>query len=491
MLRLCKSCKSILYFCFVNKKILVGIVLLMSIALVGMMGIQIYLIGDAVKVKEATFVRDVNQAMQQVVMVLEKEEMQRQYAYHVNLINQRANLIAVYDSLKQSMAQDIQKPMSQEEYSAFIRRTTIAEQELQEMIFGYNEANSVSKEMQPTRIDSMVRVELKRYGIDTGFELGIYSPTKNAMLFQKTGKFPQQLIDESFAFDLYPTISPVRFADKLLIYFPHEKRFLVRQLSELLFVSGSLILIIILAFASTILVIIRQKKLSEMKNDFVNNMTHEFKTPISTIALACEALRDNDIHKSEVLYSTYISMIDEENKRLGSMAEQVLQSAVLDKGELLLKKEKLDFHEIIKEAVASKMLMAKSKNGHIFADLKADNSIVIGDKVHLTNIVLNLIDNALKYTEIVPQIVVKSRNIPNAFELSVVDNGIGISKANQKRIFEKLYRVPTGNVHNVKGFGLGLSYVKAVVEKMGGMIGVNSELKKGSTFYIRLPLGSN
>ncbi len=479
------------YFCSVNKKLLIGIVLLMSLAVTGMMGIQIYLIGDAVKVKEATFVRDVHQALQQVVGVLEKEEMQRQYAYHVNLMNQRANLISVYDSLKRSMKQEIQRPMTKEEYSSFIRRTTIAEEKLQEMIFGYNEQSSNIKEMEPLRIDSMAKVELAKFGIDTYFELGIYSPTKNAMLFQKTGRYPQQLIDESFAFDLYPTISPVRFADKLLVYFPNEKRFLVRQLSELLFVSGALILTIILAFASTIFVILRQKKLSEMKSDFVNNMTHEFKTPISTIALACEALRDNDIQKSEVLYSTYISMIDEENKRLGTMAEQVLQSAVLEKGELILKKERLNFHDIIKEAVATKMLQAKSRNGHIFADLKADDSFVIGDKVHLTNIVLNLLDNALKYTEAVPQIVVKSRNIPNAFELSVVDNGIGISKANQKRIFEKLYRVPTGNVHNVKGFGLGLSYVKVSIEKMGGMIGVNSELKKGSTFYIRLPLEGN
>lgn len=219
-----------------------------------------------------------------------------------------------------------------------------------------------------------------------------------------------------------------------------------------------------------------------MKNDFVNNMTHEFKTPISTIGLACEALRDNDIQKSEVLYSTYISMIDEENKRLGMMAEQVLQSAVLEKGQLMLRQDKLDFHELIREAVASKMLQAKSRNGHIFADLKAEHSVVTGDKVHMTNIVLNLLDNALKYTEDIPQIVVRSRNIPNAIELSVTDNGMGISRANQKRIFEKLYRVPTGNVHNVKGFGLGLSYVKAVVEKMGGMIGVNSELKKDQHF---------
>lgn len=484
----CKPRKSIIYLCSVNKKLIIGIVLIMAIALIGMMTIQIYLIGDAVKVKEATFVRDVNQAMNHVVMVIEKEEMQRQFEHHMNLINRRANLISVYDSLNLSMQTELQKPMNQEEYAAFMRRTTLAQEMLQEMIFGYKEESSVSKQTEPVRIDSMVKSELKRYGINTYFELGIYSPTRNAMLFQKSGKYPQQLLDESFAFDMYPTIAPVRFADKILVYFPNEKRFLVRQLSELLFISGALILIIIMGFTATIFVIFRQKKLSEMKNDFVNNMTHEFKTPISTIGLACEALRDNDIQKSEVLYSTYISMIDEENKRLGSMAEQVLQSAVLDKGELILKKEKVDIHEIIREAMASKMLQAKSRNGHIFSELKAEDHHVLGDPVHLTNVVLNLIDNALKYTEDVPQIIVRSRNIPNAIEFSVQDNGIGIGKSNQKRIFEKLYRVPTGNVHNVKGFGLGLSYVKAVVEKQGGMIGVSSEIKKGSTFYIRLPL---
>ncbi len=479
------------YFCQMNKKLLYGVAFLMSAALIGIMAVQFYLIGDAIKVKEATFVRDVNQAIGQVVVNLEKEEMQRQYEYHVRLMNQRANLMAVYDSLKRSIAIELQKPMTKDEYAAFIRRSTIAEEKIQDMIFGYSETSGNIKELQPLHIDSLLSNEFRRYGIDTHFELGIYSPTKNLMLFQKTGRYPQQLMEQSFAFDLYPTISPAMFADKLLVYFPHEKRFLMKQMASLIFVTGALVLVIIAGFGATVWFILKQKKLSEMKNDFVNNMTHEFKTPISTIGLACEALRDPDVQKSEVLYSNYISIIDEENKRLGLMAEQVLQSAAHEKGVLLLKHDKIDLHEIAKDAVATKMLQAKSRSGHIFADLKAEDSMVMGDKVHLTNVVLNLLDNALKYTEEAPQIVVRSRNIPNAIELSVTDNGIGISKANQKRIFEKLFRVPTGNVHNVKGFGLGLSYVKAVVEKLGGTTGVHSELKKGSTFYIRLPLSSN
>ncbi len=479
------------YFCRMNKKLLFGIVFLISAALIGIIAIQFYLMGEAIKVKEATFVRDVNQSIQQVVITLEKEEMQQQYEYHVRLMNQRANLIAVYDSLKRSIALELQKPMTKDEYAAFIRRSTIAEEKMQDLIFGYSQASGNIKELQPLHIDSLLNNEFRRYGIDTHFELGIYSPSKNMMLFQKTGRYPQQLIDQSFAFDLYPTMSPAMFADKLLVYFPHEKRFLLKQLASLLIFTGGLVLIIIMGFGTTVWFVVIQKKLSEIKNDFVNNMTHEFKTPISTIGLACEALRDPDVQKSEVLYSNYISIIDEENKRLGSMAEQVLQSAVNEKGGLFLRHDKIDLHDIIKEAVATKQLQAKSRNGYIFTDLKAEDSNVLADKVHLTNVVLNLLDNALKYTEEAPQIVVRSRNIPQAVELSVSDNGIGISKANQKRIFEKLFRVPTGNVHNVKGFGLGLSYVKAVVEKLGGMAGVHSELKKGSTFYIQLPQNNN
>ncbi len=460
----------------------------MTIALIGLMRIQIHLIGDAVKVKEATFVRDVNHALNHVVTILEKEEMQRQFDYHVSIMNQRENFLSVYDSIQRAIQHELQQPMNEEEYEAFLRRSALAQEKLQEMSFGFSEIMETVREVHPLHIDSLVSMELKKHGVTTRYELGIYSPTRNAMLFQKTGKYPQELLTESFSYDMHPTIAPIRFADKILLYFPNEKSFLLGQLSQLLVVSVTLILIIILSFVATIFIIIRQKKLSEMKSDLVNNMTHEFKTPISTIRLACEALRDDDVHKSEVLFGTYIDMIDEENKRLGVMAEQILQSAVLEKGEFMLKHEHLNLHDIVREAVASKQLAAKSKDGHIFTELKAEKEYVLGDKVHMTNVLLNLLDNAIKYTEDAPQIVVKTRNIPNGLELMVQDNGIGISKTNQKRIFEKLYRIPTGNVHNTKGFGLGLNYVKAVVEKHGGMIGLNSEPKKGSTFYIRLPL---
>ncbi|MCK9452266.1 MAG: HAMP domain-containing histidine kinase [Bacteroidales bacterium] len=471
-----------------NKQLITGIIVVMTIALIGLMGIQVYWIGDAIKVKEATFVRDVNQALTLVIARLEREEIQRQFQRQMQLVNRRADIISSYDSVSANLQRELQAPMTLAEYQAFLRKTVIAQEMIENMILGYKQESEDTQDLQPLRIDSLIRYELSRHGINTTYEFGVYSPARNAMLVQKTGRYPQQLLNKGFAFEMYPTTGGRYQSDQLLMYFPNEKQFLMRQLWDLLGISGLLILVIILSFSATIFTIIRQKKLSEMKSDFVNNMTHEFKTPIATIGLACEALRDKDVAKSEALYSTYISMINEENKRLGTMAEQILRSAVMEKGELHLRKESCEMHALIAEAASSKKLQADQKQGKLHLELKAQQTLVEGDKVHLKNVVLNLLDNAIKYTENMPEIVIRTRNIPHAFEISVQDNGPGISKTNQKRIFEKLYRIPTGNVHNVKGFGLGLSYVKGVVEQHGGTINLNSEIKKGSTFYIRLPL---
>lgn len=470
-----------------NKRLIAGIIVVITIALLGLMGIQVHWIGAAMKVKEATFVRDVNQAMNHVIVNLEKEAMQRRFEHRMNMLNRQSELISSWDSLNNAMFMDMQNPMSQADFEGFVRRSNMAQEMLQEMLFGHQSARTLNHYINPALIDSLISCELNKHGLRTPYEFGVYSPMRNAMLFQKTGQYPQQLLSESFVYELYPTSAPMRYAEQLLLFFPHERRYLVSQLWDLVFISAILLIIIIMSFGATIYTIFRQKKLSEIKNDFVNNMTHEFKTPIATIGLACEALRDCDVQKTEGLYTSYLSMIDEENKRLGTMAEQILQSAVMDKGELVLRKENVDLHEIINECINTKILQARKKNGNITSELSAERHLLYADKIHLTNVVLNLLDNALKYCDGSPEILVKSRNIPNAIEFSVIDNGIGISKSNQKKVFEKLYRVPTGNIHNVKGFGLGLSYVKAIVEKHGGTVHLQSELKKGTTFYIRLP----
>jgi two-component system phosphate regulon sensor histidine kinase PhoR len=255
----------------------------------------------------------------------------------------------------------------------------------------------------------------------------------------------------------------------------------------MLSISAVLIIAIFAAFFYTITTIYRQKKLGEIKNDFINNMTHELKTPISTISLACEALNDPDMRGSEQQMRTFISMINEENKRLGILVENVLRSALLDRGDMKLSIDSINLHDVVKGVIKNIAIQVKKRGGSIRIELEASDPLVQGDTVHLTNLVYNLIDNAIKYSLDEPVLVIGSKNFANGVELTFKDNGIGISKENQQKIFDKLYRVPTGNIHNVKGFGLGLSYVKNVLEKHNGSIRVESELKKGSTFYVYIP----
>jgi two-component system phosphate regulon sensor histidine kinase PhoR len=228
-----------------------------------------------------------------------------------------------------------------------------------------------------------------------------------------------------------------------------------------------------------------------MKNDFINNMTHEFKTPISTISLACQALTDDDISKSENLYKNYLHVIGDENKRLGVMAEKILQTAVLEKGQVKLKKEPMDIHFVINEVIKNICIQVEAKKGDIITEFSAKSNIINADKVHITNVIYNLVDNANKYSLETPNITIATESNNDGIYVSVEDQGIGIGHANLKKIFDKLYRVPTGNVHNVKGFGLGLSYVKTIIEMHNGTVDVVSELKKGSKFTLYLPFGES
>jgi two-component system phosphate regulon sensor histidine kinase PhoR len=273
----------------------------------------------------------------------------------------------------------------------------------------------------------------------------------------------------------------------LMLYFPKEKSFLMMQLWLMLIASMSLIIIIIFSFSYSVFTVFKQKKLSEMKNDFVNNMTHEIKTPISTISLACEVLGDKEIKKSDELLSTYINVIKQENKRLETLTEHILQTATLERGQLLLRKEEIDLHLIIQQAVNNVGFHVMQKSGNITQNLNAEKSMIWADKVHITNLIYNLLDNANKYSPERPKIIISTENNQKGVIIKIMDHGIGISKTNQKKIFDKFNRISTGNVHNIKGFGLGLSYVKAIVNKHQGKIEIESELKKGSVFTVFLP----
>ena len=278
----------------------------------------------------------------------------------------------------------------------------------------------------------------------------------------------------------------------LSLYFPNDTIYSNLNQSEFVVLSSIAIIIILIgSFYYTISTIFRQKKLSEVKNDFINNMTHEFKTPISTISLASEVLSDNTIEKSRETEEKYLKIIRNENKRLGGMVENILQAATLDKGELKLKIQETDVHQVIKDVLQSLSLQIQNKHGEAVTELNAQRYSLFADRMHIGNIIYNMVDNALKYCNETPRIVISTESDRNQLIITVKDNGIGIKKEDQKKIFDTFYRVPTGNVHNVKGFGLGLSYVKAVVEKHGGHIEVNSELNKGSAFVVYLPFSTN
>ncbi len=370
----------------------------------------------------------------------------------------------------------------------FLKKTFIIS-DVFEDIFCLRQYQKLESRINFPMLDSLLKMELANKGINTTYEFGIYNSMKNKLTYQKTGRFKDELLEQGYPFNLFPTdlfVTPEYF----LIYFPYQKQFILTRMWVMLLVSFILIVLVILSFIYTLFTIIKQRKLSEMKNDFINNMTHEFKTPVSTIALACEALSDKQIEKSQELFNTYIGIINDENKRLGTIAENVLQTALVEKGKLGFKFEEVDVHTLIEKSVNSFGLQFKRYNAHLITNFKAVNYKVNGDAEHLRHVFNNLIDNALKYSFDNPHIEISTKNVEEGITIVFKDNGIGISKSNQKKIFEKLYRVHVGNVHNVKGFGLGLSYVKAIVEKHGGSVSVESDLRKGATFSVFLPFGN-
>jgi len=411
----------------------------MTIALIGLMGIQIYWIDNASAVKEATFQRTVTDVLSRVVNKVEK--MEKRKASEANpyegMMNFNRHLL----------------------YERFI-----TEQQL----------------------DSLILLELNIRGIDTRFEFGIYNPERDIFLLEKDSTMRKMLIEKGSAARLF--VSDIFTSPEyLLLYFPNEKQFLLTELWGMLLISIILIIVIVYSFTYTITTIFRQKKLSEMKNDFINNMTHEFKTPISTISLACEALTDHAIERSPEFTENYINIILEENKRLATMAEKILQTAVIEKGQLNMKRERIDLHEIITDVIKNIRIQVEIKDGIIRKQCRATNPVLMGDKVHLTNLVYNLLDNANKYSPRKPVITIRTENTSNGILLTIEDHGIGINKGEQKKIFDKLYRVPTGNIQDVRGFGLGLSYVKAIVEEHHGRISIDSEINKGTIFKVFLP----
>ena len=316
-----------------------------------------------------------------------------------------------------------------------------------------------------------------------------YSITNSSglILFSNFEKKENELLINSTIFSDEFLIDDIYNERKIFsLYIMNLEKSIIRSFSSIFLISISLITIVIGTFFYSIKIINNQKKITQIKSDFINNMTHELKTPIATIGLACEALKDKDIELNKPMKDKFLSTITNENERLGKLVETVLQNTISDKGTPELKLEIFNIEEIIEKAMKSIQLSFDKKEGSIETDFMALNKIVEADKLHITNVIYNLLDNSLKYSEKRPLVKISTRDVIGGLVIRIKDNGIGIAKDNQEKIFEKLYRVPTGNIHNVKGFGLGLSYVRSIMELHQGTIKVESKLDQGSTFLLNL-----
>ena len=338
------------------------------------------------------------------------------------------------------------------------------------------------------KLDTLIKKELLNKGINIDYVFSVKLANKDSVIYQNFPRNSAEIIAKNvYNFTLFNK-DIIRDPGMLYVYFPEKNSLIMENMFVSMASSVGLLLVLIFIFAYTIFTIIRQKKLSEMKNDFINNMTHEFKTPVATIMIASEALKDPEVVEDKNRISRLAGIIYDENVRLGNHIERVLSVAKLDKKEIQLEYNPVKVNDLILAVVDSMDLQLKKRDAVIKLNLAATNDVVLGDELHFSNVIYNLIDNANKYSKEAPKISISTKNKGKNLFIEVTDEGIGITKDEIKRIFDQFYRVPTGNLHDVKGFGLGLNYVRDIVQQMDGNIKVNSERDKGTTFLVTLPL---
>lgn len=468
--------------------------------LIGLVVIQVLWMRNNIRLKEAQFAQGVSNALFAVSERLERQEkFQELQKYEAG-----RRLLLRLDTLRRPVGGDVRPDAPHAGTERFrpygaepgdgSDQWPLGMEEHEELVSGMVRSILASRwniqpenRIDPAALAKILDEEFKAHGLPEKYSYGIFSRTGQPIYIPVEFRDVEEKLRNSehrerlFRYDLVGT------EFHLHVDMPEQHGLLFLSMLPMVLISTLFIGIIGVAFFHTMRTIVRQKRINEIRNDLVNNLTHELKTPISTISLACEALTDPSIPKDEQQARKFVVMIRDENKRLGSLVENVLQSAVLDSGNMMLKRVDLDIHSVVQDVVRSSSMQVSRRNGKIELDLKAEISHVQGDRIHLTNLLYNLIDNAVKYSEKEPRITIATRSSDEGLFLIVADNGIGIPRSELPKIFDKLYRVPTGNIHNTKGFGLGLSYVRSVVQRHGGRIEVESEPGRGSTFKIFIP----
>ncbi len=513
-----------------GKKIFILIVVLMSISLIGIISVQLYWINNAIESKDMQFDNDVKIALAAVSTRISEREEQEAYDDLSPFLSINSNLDQA--QLKNFVIQQIDtisrtkitfgSTILEENYkvpfdfldndSIIVKRVTQKNDIFKAKIFSRfdnpNETFDINRSSKITtktdiksmlsawrakpihqrvssrEIDNILKEELKRRNINIDFKFGVYN---NGLATKvKSGYFS---IDAEKSYN-YPLFIDDNGTSDFSLYvdFPEKNQHILSGISYILLLSLFFIFIIIVAFSSSLYQLVKQKKISEIKTDFINNMTHEFKTPIATINLALDSIKNPKIIKDEEKVLRYIKMIRDENKRMHGQVENVLRISRLEKNQIEINKDAIDIQDIIEEAISHVNLLTLDKQGTITTHFNAIQSEVLANQFHMTNVLVNMLENALKYSLESPKIDVFTESTNKNLIIKIKDEGIGMSKQAQRYVFDKFYREQKGNIHDVKGHGLGLAYVKEIIENHHGTVFVESEKGKGSTFTIKLPL---
>ena len=497
-----------------NKKAIWAIIGLMSAAMVGIILLQVYWINFNVKLNEKQFDANVKSAIARVAERLEDAEDQATYddlvkspSYSTTPIKSqfksKTDLPELSDlSISKNFRQGQLTPVAVSPLSinktrdfSYIR-DKMEYQEVQKLL----NLKSLEERINLDVLEGLLFQELnKNRDIDAKYNYGVFSNRKGAFVinngsyavvndsYSSIENVDNDLYNSSYQTELFSNSNALEAPGLLMVHFPSRTSVIWSNSWKSLLASIFFTGLILFCFSYTILVILEQKKVSEMKTDFINNMTHEFKTPIATISLAADSITSPMISGSPDKVKRFADIIRQENKRMNNQVEKVLQMALIDKKEYKLKMAQINLHDVINQAIQNSSLQVEKKQGTVSSTFNATNPYVFGDLTHISNIVNNLLDNANKYSPEKPEITVHTRNVAQGVEVIIKDKGIGMGREALKHIFDKFYRVHTGNRHDVKGFGLGLSYVKALMDAHKGSIDVKSDLGRGSSFILTFP----
>jgi two-component system phosphate regulon sensor histidine kinase PhoR len=509
------------------------IIVLMIVSIIGLLSIQFYWIKDLIRVEEERFHRITTDALMHVSNQVEKEEAAKTVIkkislagsnyvkFHADKMIKNSNTqVFIFDSTNINTTKSSPKikykdrrkidsnnnrtkvqimtfppgkpghppPFARPPHldSLMMNRKKLVQNIVTE-IMEVNINEKIEDRVSLEKLNSLLAHEFRNSGINGEFYFGVNQLKKDSLTLLKKGTDLNELKKSDLRTMLFPEEMFLNRYE-LIVYFPAKLRYVFGSLVSMIGLSLGLILIIVWLFYRTVKMFLEQKQLIQLKNDLINNITHEFKTPISTISLACEALNEPELSSDKNSVSRYSGIIKEENSRLKLMVDQLLNTAALEKGGILIKEEKIDMHQIIRAAVSKFDGQIEQLAGEIDIKPDAGRSFIIGDAFHLTNIISNLIDNAIKYNEHNPEIIISTKNENNFIIVNIIDNGIGISKEYSEKIFDMFFRVSSGNIQNVRGNGIGLSYAKKIIDLHKGKISVESELSKGSKFQIIFPL---